>query len=347
MRYKLLGRSGLRVSELCLGTMTFGEEWGWGADKKESRRMFDAFLEAGGNFIDTANRYTEGTSEKLVGEFMADRRQEIVLATKYTLYMKQGAPNSAGNHRKNMVQALENSLKRLKTDYIDLYWLHAWDYLTPVDEVMRAFDDMVRAGKVLYIGVSDTPAWIISQANTLAELRGWTPFVGLQIEYSLLERTVERELLPMARAFDMAVTPWGAIGGGVLTGKYSKARPTESTTKRYEEDNESPRLSEKSLAIADEVVKVSEEAGCTPAQVAINWVRQQPGLMIPIIGVRTEAQLKDNLACLDHPLTEDHLQRLNEVSRIELGFPHDFLSKDFIRDLVFAHSFDKIDNHRI
>jgi len=346
MRYKLLGKSGLRVSELCFGTMTFGEEWGWGADKKESRKMFDAYLEAGGNFIDTANRYTEGTSEKFLGEFIKDIREEIVLATKYTLYMKQGDPNSAGNHRKNMVQALDNSLKRLKTDYVDLYWVHAWDYMTPVEEVMRALDDMVRAGKILYTGISDTPAWIVSRANTMAELRGWTPFTALQIEYSLLERTVERELLPMARSFDMAVTPWGAIGGGVLTGKYSKTKKVEVSTKRYEEDADSPRLSDKSLAIADEVVKIAGEIGCSPAQVSLNWVRNQQGLMIPIIGARNVGQLRQNLACLDHKLTGEHIKRLNKVSHIELGFPHDFLDKEYIQNLVYGGTYDKIDSRR-
>jgi aryl-alcohol dehydrogenase-like predicted oxidoreductase len=349
MRYKLLGKSGLRVSELCMGTMTFGEEWGWGASKSESRKMFDAFLEAGGNFIDTANRYTEGTSEKFLGEFIADSktREQVVLATKYTLYMKKGEPNSAGNHRKNLVQALDNSLRRLKTEYIDLYWVHAWDYMTPAEEVMRALDDMVRAGKILYVGISDTPAWIVSRANTLAELRGWTPFVALQIEYSLIERTVERELLPMARAFDMAVTPWGAIGGGVLTGKYSKSGKVVSDTHRYEANEESPRFSDRSLSIGDEVVKIAGECNCPPAQVALNWVRQRPGLIIPIIGARTAVQLKENLACLEKPLAAEHVERLNKASEIELGFPHEFLKKEYIRDLVFAHSFDKIDNHRV
>jgi aryl-alcohol dehydrogenase-like predicted oxidoreductase len=244
-----------------------------------------------------------------------------------------------------MVQALENSLRRLKTDYIDLYWLHAWDYLTPVAEVMRAFDDMVRAGKVLYIGISDTPAWVVSRANMLAELRGWTQFVGLQIEYSLLERTVERELLPMARELGLAVTPWGAIGGGVLTGKYS-SKKGEAATHRYKADDQIDRLSERSLAIADEVVKIAGEIGCPPAQVAINWVRQQTGLMIPIIGARTEAQLKENLACLDNPLTEEHLKRLDDISKIDLGFPHHFLAKDFIRNLVYSGCYDKIDRRR-
>jgi aryl-alcohol dehydrogenase-like predicted oxidoreductase len=325
--------------------MTFGTEWGWGSDKEESRKVFDVFMESGGNFIDTANRYTEGTSERFTGEFIADARvrERVVLATKYTLYMDHGDPNSAGNHRKNMVQALENSLKRLNTDYIDLYWLHAWDFMTPVDEVMRALDDMISAGKVLYIGVSDTPAWIVSQANTLAELRGWNRFVGLQIEYSLIERTVERELLPMARAFDMAVTPWGAIGGGILTGKYNKQDGGE---KRYKEDEEPSRMNERNLGIAEEVVKVADEIGRSPAEVAINWVRQQPGLIIPIIGARNHEQLTENMQCLKHPLSEEHLERLDKVSEIELGFPNGFLQKDFIRNLVYSGTYDKIDNHR-
>ncbi len=346
MRYKLLGRSGLRVSELALGTMTFGPEWGWGSEKEESRKVFNAFLDAGGNFIDTANRYTEGTSEKYVGEFMQGIREKIVLATKYTLYMKQGEPNSAGNHRKNMVQALEASLKRLNTDYIDLYWVHAWDYMTPVEEVMRALDDMVRAGKILYVGISDTPAWVVSQANMLADLRGWSRFVGLQIEYSLMQRTVERELLPMARSLDIAVTPWGTIAGGVLTGKYSKQNKQASDTHRYKGDEKSVRLGDRNLAIADEMVKVASEIGCSPAQVAINWVRQQPGVIIPIIGARTEAQIRENITCLDHPIPPELLNRLDEISKIELGFPHDFLKGEHIRNLIYAHSFDKIDNHR-
>jgi aryl-alcohol dehydrogenase-like predicted oxidoreductase len=346
MRYKLLGRSGLRVSELCLGTMTFGEEWGWGADKKECRKMFDAFVGAGGNFIDTANRYTEGTSEKYVGEFIKDRREEIVLATKYSLFMKQGEPNASGNHRKNMVQAVEASLKRLNTDYIDLYWMHAWDHMTPTEEVMRGLDDLVRAGKVLYVGVSDTPAWVVSRSNTLAELKGWTPFVGLQVEYSLIERSIERELLPMARELDLAVTPWGVIGGGVLTGKYSKTSKQESDTRRYDENSESKRLSDKSLAIGDEVVKVARAIGCAPAEVALNWARQQNGVIIPIIGVRTENQLKQNLACLKHPLSDEQLRRLDDVSKIDLGFPYDILARDYFRNLLFGGTFEQIDNHR-
>jgi len=343
MRYKLFGRSGLRVSELALGTMTFGKEWGWGADKKESRRMFNTFMEAGGNFIDTANRYTEGTSETYLGEFIRDCRDKVVLATKYTLYMDKGDPNAAGNHRKNMVQSLEKSLKRLKTDYVDLYWVHAWDYMTPADEVMRALDDMVRSGKILYIGISDTPAWIVSKANTIAELRGWTQFIGLQIEYSLIERTVERELLPMARAFEMAITPWGTIGGGVLTGKYGKSGRRKGRTYRYKKGEGSRRLTDRCLAIGDEVVKIADEIGCDPAHVALNWVRQQSGLMIPIIGVRTDRQLRDNLKCLDYPLLDSHLRHLDDISRVDLGFPHEFLSQEHIRNLIYSFTYDSID----
>ncbi len=340
MRYKLLGKSGLRVSELSLGTMTFGPDWGWGASKEESQKIFEAFVQAGGNFIDTADRYTEGTAEKLVGEFIAVDRDYFVLATKYSLFRRRNDPNGSGNQRKSMVQALEASLKRLKTDYIDLYWLHAWDFMTPVEEVLRGLDDLVRAGKILYIGISDTPAWIVSQANTLAELRGWSRFVGLQIQYSLLERTPERDLLPMARAFELGVTPWGALGSGILTGKYRRDGSGEGRAALW------GQIEEKKLAIAAEVTKIAEEIGRSASQVALNWVRQQPGLMIPMIGARTVAQLEDNLGCLEFSLTAEQMNQLDQVSKIELGFPHDFLASDQIRDLVFGGGYAKIDNHR-
>jgi aryl-alcohol dehydrogenase-like predicted oxidoreductase len=334
MKYLLLGKSGLRVSEICLGTMTFGEEWGWGASKDESRKQFDLFVERGGNFIDTANRYTEGTSERFVGEFVGSKREEFVIATKYTLYQRKGDPNSAGNHRKNLVQSLEASLKRLHMDYIDLYWLHAWDYLTPVEEVMRALDDQVRAGKILYVGISDTPAWIVSQANMLAELRGWTPFIGLQIEYSLIQRTVERELLPMAKALGLTVTPWGAIGGGMLTGKYNPKLVDPKAPKRMAEG--ASRLTERNFAIADEVLKIAGEIGKKPSQVALNWVRQRDRQILPIIGARTTAQLADNLDCVNFELTPEQIERLDKISAIELGFPHDFLTQPPIQDLIYA-----------
>jgi len=337
MRYKLLGKSGLRVSELCLGTMTFGEDWGWGASKEESRKIFDAFAAAGGNFIDTANNYTDGTSEKYVGEFIGAEREYFVAATKYTLSKRKDDPNAGGNARKNMLQAVEASLKRLKTDYLDLYYLHMWDYTTPVEEVMRAFDDLVRQGKVLYVGISDTPAWIVSQANTLAELRGWARFVALQVPYSLADRAVERDLLPMARAFDMAILPWGLLEAGELTGKYN--RPTDEPKR-----NQQP--SERNLALADEVMKLAQEIGRTPSQVAINWVRQQPGLVIPILGARREAHIKDNLGCLEFELTAEQMRRLAQASPISLGFPHSFWASQDVKELIFGDTFSLLDNHR-
>lgn len=340
MRYKLLGKSGLRVSELALGTMTFGEEWGWGASKEESRRMFDAFAEAGGNFIDTANRYTNGTSEKYVGEFIAADRERFVVATKYTLFMRRDDPNASGNHRKNMIQSLEASLKRLNTDYIDLYWVHAWDFMTPVEEVMRALDDMVRAGKILYVGVSDTPAWIVSRANTLAELRGWSRFVGLQIRYNLVDRAAERDLLPMARALDLAVTPWNVLGAGVLTGKYNQKKTAQGRAANWKE------IPPYQLKVAETVMDVAKEIGCPPAQVALSWVRQQPGVIIPLLGAAKVTQLQENLDSLKVTLSAAQLAKLDAVSKIELGFPHDFLASDETHDVVYGGTFAKIDNHR-
>lgn len=343
MKYKLLGKSGLKVSELCLGAMTFGEEWGFGVNREESGKVFDAFVNAGGNFIDTANVYTDGSSEKFVGEFISGNREQFVVATKYTLAQADLRKNinSSGNNRKSMVESLERSLKRMKTDYIDLFWLHMWDGLTPVYEVMRALDDMVRAGKVLYAGISDAPAWIVSQANTMAELRGWTPFTALQIEYSMIQRAPERDLLPMANAFELAVTPWGAIGGGVLTGKYLS---DDKGPKRVKEG--SARLNEKNTAIAREVKKISEETGIPAVILALNWVRQQKGIVIPIIGARTVDQLKQNMKCLDYTLTDDIMKRLDEASRIELGFPHDFLKTDMVKSIAYGDKYNDIINHR-
>jgi aryl-alcohol dehydrogenase-like predicted oxidoreductase len=341
MRYKLLGHSGLRVSEICLGTMTFGEVWGWGASKEESHRIFDCFVEQGGNFIDTANNYTDGTSEQYVGECIASDRDHFVVATKYTLTTRKDDPNGGGNHRKNMVRAVEASLKRLGTDYIDLYWLHMWDFMTPVEEVMRALDDLVRAGKVVYAGISDTPAWVVSQANTLAELRGWSRFVGLQVPYSMTSRDVERDLLPMARAFDMAVLGWAPLDGGELTGKY---QTQTDAPRRYGDDP----ISERSKTCAEAVAQIAKEIGRTPAQVAINWVRQQQHLaeIIPIVGARTAAQMREDLACLEFTLSDEHLQRLEKVSSISLGFPHSFLASDHVRGLIYGSTFPLIDRHR-
>lgn len=346
MRYKLLGNTGLRVSELCLGTMTFGEEWGWGATKEESRRIFEAFVEAGGNFVDTANLYTGGTSEKFVGEFVKGRRERFVIATKYTMSMSPDDPNAGGNHRKNLVHSLEASLARLGADYVDLLWVHAHDVFTPVEETMRALDDVVRAGKVLYAGISDTPAWVVSQANTLAALRGWTPFAALQVQYGLSERTPERDLLPMARALGLAVTPWGVLGGGVLTGKYRspKDRPAGA---RYAGDEKWAEtvVTERNLRIAEAAGAVARDIGKTASQVALAWTRQQPfGAIIPIVGARTEAQIKDNLGCLGLVLGPSHLAALDAASMVEPGFPHDFLVR--ARQSIFGNTFPRIDDRR-
>jgi aryl-alcohol dehydrogenase-like predicted oxidoreductase len=328
MRYKLLGGTGLRVSELCLGAMTFGQKRGnWGADAPESRAIFERFVQSGGNFVDTANMYQMGESENLLGGLLEGRRHEIVLATKYSLGARANDLNSAGNHRKSMVQALEGSLKRLRTDYIDLYWMHAWDSVTPVDEVLRALDDMVRAGKILHIGFSDTPAWVIARSQAIAELRGWSKLAATQVPYSLIERSVEREILPMAAGLGLAVLAWGPLGNGLLSGKYSGWRGASTQTVQgrlndpgYPVHGYSPR-SEK---IAQAVVEVAEECAATPARVALAWLRSRSSVIIPIIGARTVDQLDDNLACLETFLSQQQLQRLNDVSAIELGFPADF-----------------------
>jgi aryl-alcohol dehydrogenase-like predicted oxidoreductase len=345
MRYKLLGKSGLRVSEICLGTMTFGDvwqDWGLATSRDESRNIFDGFAEAGGNFIDTANKYNEGGSESLLGEFVESDRDHFVVATKYTLSTREGDPNASGNHRKNMARSLEASLTRLKTDYIDLYWVHAWDFMTPVEEVMRGLDDMVRAGKVLYVGISDTPAWIVAQANTLAQLQGWSPFVGLQIEYSLAQREPERDLLPMARTFDLGVTAWGPLAGGILSGKYAKA--SKSDTVRYSGESNPP--DERKLRIGETVAKLADEIGRPASQVALNWLRQRQALVIPIVGARRASQIQDNLKCLDWQLTGEQIAKLDEATKIELGFPHDFLTNEFVRQTVFGGTHAAIDNHR-
>jgi aryl-alcohol dehydrogenase-like predicted oxidoreductase len=338
MRYKLFGHSGLRVSELCLGTMTFGEEWGYGASKETCRQIFETFLQAGGNFLDTANLYTNGTSERYLGEFVQAEREHLVLATKYTMAAPGRDPNAAGNQRKNLVQSLEASLKRLGTDYIDVYWVHVWDFLTPIEEVMQALSDVVRAGKVLYVGISNTPAWIVSRANTLAELRGWTAFTGLQVEYNLIGRTAERELLPMARSLDLAVTVWSPLASGILTGKYNQGQGSGRQGLAS--------ASERNLAIAAEVVKIAEARGCSPSQVALSWLRQQPGVIIPILGARTVAQLEENLQCLQVTLTQEEMSHLDAVSQIDLGYPHTYLQPTDPHNMAYGGMFDQIDAHR-
>ena len=342
MNYRLLGSSGLRVSEISLGTMTFGEDWGWGSGKEEARKVYDAYRESGGNFIDTANLYTNGSSERLLGEFLEGHRDEIVLATKFSNAAPGKDPNAGGNHRKNMMQAVEASLKRLKTDYIDLYWLHNWDQITPFEEIVRGFDDLVHQGKVLYTGISDAPAWWVAQANTLATLRGWSPFVGLQIEYSLIERTVERELIPMAKALHLGVTAWSPLAGGVLTGKYNSSngagegRYTSEMMQEFLPDRERQERIVAALRV------VSKETGRSLAQVALAWLRNREVPVIPIVGARKLSQLEDNLASLTLNLTAEQVRRLDEASRIELGFPHDFFRRGLVRDFAYGGMRDRI-----
>jgi aryl-alcohol dehydrogenase-like predicted oxidoreductase len=340
--YRLLGRSGLRISPFALGAMTFGSDWGWGADDKESRRIFDAYVDRGGNFIDTANQYTNGTSERLVGEFAGDKRERLVIATKYTLTSRPDDPNAGGNHRKSMVRSVEESLRRLRTDYIDLLYLHAWDFTTPVEEILRAMDDLVRAGKILYVGISDAPAWQVSRMQAIADLRGWSPLVALQIEYNLVERTVERDLIPMAREMGLGVIPWSPLASGVLTGKYSKADlgaglgEAEPSGSRKNVAAANGALTERSLGIAEVVKSVAGEIGKTPAQVALAWTLIDPAVAAPIIGARTLAQMEDNLGALDIALTEGQRTRLDEASAVELGFPHEFLNRPMPRKVIFG-----------
>ena len=342
MRYRLLGNSGLRVSEAALGTMTFGDDWGWGSSKDEARKVYDAFRDAGGNFIDTANFYTNGTSEAFLGEFMQGHRQSIVMATKYTNANAGTDPNAAGNHRKSMMQAVEASLKRLQTDFIDLYWVHIWDQITPVEEVMRGLDDLVRQGKVLYVGISDAPAWWVAQANTLAHLRGWSPFTALQIEYSLTERTVERELIPMAKALNLGLTAWSPLANGVLTGKYHGHGSSESGRMSSDMMKQFMPEQQRTDRIVAAVKTVSDEIGRSMAQVALAWLRYRAVPVIPIIGARKLAQLQDNLASFELTLSVDQLNTLDEASRIELGFPHDFYTMQLVRTIAYGGLRDQI-----
>jgi aryl-alcohol dehydrogenase-like predicted oxidoreductase len=340
--YRLLGRSGLRVSPLALGAMTFGTDWGWGADAQEARRIFDIYVDRGGNFIDTANQYTNGTSETFVGEFAAEKRDQLVIATKYTLPLRPTDPNSGGNHRKSMVRSVEASLKRLQTDYIDLLYLHAWDFLTPVEEIMRAMDDLVRAGKLLYVGISDAPAWQVARMQTIADLRGWAPLIALQIEYNLIERTVERDLIPMAKEMGLGVIAWSPLASGVLTGKYSRkdldagsgTAAAEGTRKDIAAAQGA--LNARGLDIADAVKSVAAELGKSPAQVALAWTLLDKTVTAPIIGARTAKQLEDNLGALSVTFTDAQKQRLDQASAIELGFPHAMLTRPLTRAVMFG-----------
>jgi aryl-alcohol dehydrogenase-like predicted oxidoreductase len=324
MHYKLLGPTGLRVSELCLGTMTFGEEWGWGASLEECGKLFNAYLDHGGNFIDTANYYTNGSSETIVGELSKGIRDRLVLATKYTLNTDpEKNINAGGNHRKNMVRAVEHSLRRLQTDYIDLYWVHIWDKATPIDEILRGLDDLVSSGKIVYTGFSDVPAWVFAKGNALAESLGWNKFAALQLEYNLLERGIERELLPLAKHDDLALLAWSPLAMGLLSGKYRSANDKGQSGRA---DLVDARLTERNIAIINTLVEVAAELGASPAAIALRWLQHQYHQVIPILGARKLDQLLDNLKSIQYELSESQLKRLDEASKIELGFPYSMLA---------------------
>ena len=337
MKYRLLGRSATRVSEVALGTMTFGERWGWGAALAESGRMLDLYLDRGGNFVDTASNYTDGESEEQLGELLEGRRERIVLATKYTLSSRPDDPNAGGNHRRNMVETVERSLRRLRTDRIDLLWMHMWDGMTSIDEVVRALDDLVAAGKVLAVGISDTPAWVVSRAVAIAELRGWTAPCAIQLPYSLSGRDAERELMPMAAGLGLGVLAWGVIGGGVLTGKYAS---TAGDPRRY--GDHSP--SERQAKIVEVIAHTAASLGATPAQVCVAWVlsRRIGVNLIPILGARTADQLRENLGALDLVLPADALKGLEDATAISPGFPTDFLADAEVVGLIFGRTRDMI-----
>jgi aryl-alcohol dehydrogenase-like predicted oxidoreductase len=319
--YVTLGRSGLRVSPFCLGAMTFGEDLGWGSSVEESQAILDRFIELGGNFIDTANFYTKSHSEKIIGDHIGrhpNRRERLVLATKFSGNLYPGDPNGGGSGRKSIVAACENSLRRLQTDYIDLYWLHNWDVHTPMEETMAALEDLVRAGKVRYLGVSDTPAWKIVEANMIARFRGWSAFIGLQIEYSLLQRSVEQDLVPMALEFGLGITPWSPLKSGVLSGKYTRKNAgMKSDRGGFVE----PFLNDTAFAIVEELERTAKAHGSTPARIALAWVQGRPGVTSTIIGARRLAQLEDNVHALEVSLSQEQRARLDSLTQPTFGFP--------------------------
>jgi len=322
-----LGRSGLRVSPFCLGGMTFGEERGWGSSVAVSEEIIDRYLDCGGNFIDSANSYNRGHSEKIIGDHIGchpARRDRIVIATKFSFSLYPGDPNAGGASRKSIVAACEESLRRLRTGYIDLYWMHYWDRFTPIDETMRALEDLVTAGKVRYLGFSDTPAWKVAQAQVTSLLLGRPPLIALQIAYSLLERTVEGELIPMARELGLGVTPYGALASGVLSGKYTRTNAAQARPRRGA--MVTGALTENTFRLIDILNDVARQLETTPARVALAWVHSRPGVASTIIGARTIEQLDENLGALDLGLRPEHADALEEASRPRLNFPAAFLA---------------------
>jgi aryl-alcohol dehydrogenase-like predicted oxidoreductase len=338
-RYYTLGRSGLRTSRLALGTMTFGTDWGWGSDESAARAIFDRYLAAGGNFIDTADVYTGGTSERLLGKFIkeASVRDRVVLATKYTFSDSFGGsrpdPNTGGNHRKNLLRAVEGSLKRLGTDYIDLYWMHTWDRITPVEEVMRTFDDLVRAGKIRYVGFSDVPAWYAARAQTLADLRGWEPLAALQLEYSLVERNIKREHTTLAQQLGMGVVVWSPLAGGLLSGKYrpSKGGPAGEGRLQTMKDSNNPafmKFTERNWKIVAALEEAARKLDHSMAQVALNWAVNRPGIASLIVGATRIEQLDDNLRALEFELPAEVRDQLDSAGKPERQFPYFFFENE-------------------
>lgn len=333
--YITLGKSGLRVSPFCLGTMTFGEDWGWGSSPEESEAILSEYLHRGGNFIDTANIYTNGHSEKIIGDYFAarpDRRDRVVLATKFFGNLFVGDPNGGGAGRKAIVQQCEESLRRLQTDYIDLYWLHNWDRAAPIEETLRAMDDLVTAGKVRYLGISDVPAWKVAQAQTIAHFRGWSSLIALQVEYSLLERTVEGELTPMAQELGLGVMPWGPLRGGKLSGKYTRDNAGKL---RSDRTGSTDGPTEDEFRIIDVLNAVAADVGVSPAAVALSWVHARPGVASTLIGARRIDQLRSNLSALDVDLSPEETARLDEISKPLLNFPAD-INRDLAPNIAFA-----------
>jgi aryl-alcohol dehydrogenase-like predicted oxidoreductase len=352
MRFKLLGKSGLRVSEMALGGMTIGNTWGWGSEKDESNNILKVYSDAGGNFIDTSCNYQDGQSEKIIGEYIKGDRDRYVIATKFTLYNfeqlkspHKDDPNRGGNARKNMRRSVEESLDRLGTDYIDLLYLHMWDYTTPVHEIMRGMNDLISSGKVHYIGVSDTPAWIVARANTMAEMRGWDPFVAYQFPYSMAYRDAEREVIPLCKKMDLAMTPFQLIFEGLFTGKYTRSVPTEGRMAKVKWESDRGK---KLLAMAKEVDTIADELGVSSSSVAISWVTGQKGVFAPILGATKAEQMEENLIALEVKLTKKHYEYLDTYAKEQLGFTLGF-AKGWLmgaRKYIFADTFDKIENHR-
>lgn len=338
MRYTTFGRTGLRVSELALGGMTIGNAWGWGSDKEMSSKLFKIFTDAGGNFIDTSCNYQDGESEKFIGEFVKGNRDNYVIATKFTLHdhSQKDDPNAGGNSRKNLLRSVKGSLERLQTDYIDILYLHVWERAVNIEDVMHSLNILVEQGKVNYIAISDTPAWVTATANTIASMRGWEPFTGYQFPYNLARRDAEREIMPMAKKHNMAMLLWNVIGAGLFSGKYTRSKETTGRiAKGILQDENNLEMARKVDAIADEV-------DCSSSQLAYAWVLAQEGTMIPIAGATKPVQLEDNIGSVDIKLTQDQIKRISEVNTFDPGFPGDFMNAPNVKSLIYGNTYDKI-----